>query len=291
MRIDQVSNKLSFYGRTSRQGASESDPYWQISRTAIDGNVTRVDWANGGSWDQSWTDRASIFPPAIYSNNYSVLFDGINDSVSFGNNLTYDVGTQWSFSVWFKANNLAARRTLFAKATNDAAVTGLGIYLESATGQIFMQTRGAGGVGPAHTSTMAFAAGVWNNFTLTYSGSGNQSGYRLYFNGAVDVTPASSVLTSIANTATAYLGIRNAGFPFSGNIDEAAWWTKALSAAEVSELYNAGVAPNLLTHSAESYLDHYYRLGDGDTSPTVLDNAGSVNGTLTNGAIFTSDAP
>lgn len=289
-KIDIENSLTTYYGRTRDETALTSEAKWQIWRVTTNGQETTTLYANNGAFDQIWDDRATIFPAETFYNNFSTQFDGINDRVNFGNNLTYDIGVQWSLSLWFKANNLAARKTLWSKCQNSGSVYGIGIYLLETTGGILIQTR-APSAAPNLYSVATFSAGVWNNFTLTYSGSGNQSGYRLYFNGVVDSTPASATLASIVVVDSAYLGLRGTSFPFSGQMDELSFWSKELSAADVSELYNSGSPTNLLNHSASSFLDHYYRLGDGDVDPTVLDHAGSVNGTLENGATFVADVP
>ena len=59
-----------------------------------------------------------------------------------------------------------------------------------------------------------------------------------------------------------------------------------LSAAEVTQLYNSGVPTNLAAdeggYASSADLTHWWRMGDEDTYPTITDNAGSINGTMTN---------
>lgn len=287
-KVDNVNSQLVYQGQSYKQNALDSEAVWCISRTSRNGTVTTTEYADGGAFTQVWNNRYNLFPPANFLNSYSALLNGIDGNISFGNNLTYNTGYEWSISIWFKAQNLAARRTLFAKVTNDSNVYGIGIYLET-DGKIFIQTRASGALA-AYTSTNSFVDDVWNNFTLTYSGSGNQNGYRLYFNGVVGVTPSSAILGNITNTEYARIGIRNGSFPFSGNLDEVSFWTKALSASEVSQLYNNGSPILLTSHSASSYLDHYYRCGDGDNT-IIYDNKYSVNGALVGGATLVQDVP
>jgi hypothetical protein len=83
--------------------------------------------------------------------------------------------------------------------------------------------------------------------------------------------------------------------PWAGNVDEMSIWSTELTAAEVTEIYNSGNPSNLLVHSEEvlnGSLVSWWRCGDGDTAPTITDNKGSNDGTLTNGAaIDVGDAP
>jgi len=223
-----------------------------------------------------------------------MYFDGINDNVSFGNSFLYDRTNQFSMSFWLKPDNLAAQRCFYSKTTADANVYGFNLQITTA-GRVAIQMRSSGGTLAAWTgTTQAVQAGVWNHVVVTYDGGSNQNGFRAYVNAVVDSTPGSSALTGTWLTGqTALIGERQGGFHFVGNIDEASIWGKNLSAAEVSELYNSGSPQDLTEHSATAYLAHWYRLGDNDTFPTVLDHVGSVNGTMqiTTSAAFEEDVP
>lgn len=287
-KTEVINSQLSYTGKSYKQSALDNDPVFQISRTSKSGNVTTTSYASNGEFTQKWSDRHLLFPPVEFTNTYSAAFNGIDGAISFGNNLSYNTGQEWSMSFWFKVQNLSTRRTLYSKTSNDVNVYGIGIYIET-NGRVFIQTRSPSSLA-AHTSSLSFTEDVWHNLTLTYNGSGNQNGFRLYFNGTIDTIPASATLGNISTTEHARLGIRNSSFPFSGNIDEVSFWTKALSASEVVQLYNSG-SPFLLTdHSATAYLDHYYRLGDGDNS-IIYDNKYSVNGTIIGGVTFVEDVP
>lgn len=289
VKVDTVSSKLTYVGTSSVDAASTADPVWRIRRETVNGPETDVRWANGGAADQVWDDRASLFPPATFDNEYSGQFDGINDSVNFGNNLAYGTGSQWSWGFWVKGNNFAAVRAIFAKMTSDANSYGHRVVVMT-TGQLRVQLRGPGGLATVD-SVSTLTASTWQHVMVTYSGSGNISGLKMYINAVVDTATPSGVIGDMTNASSAYVGISNTSWPWSGMIDEATFWNKQLSLAEVQELYNGGVVLNANLHSAVANLEHYYRMGDGDTTPTVMDNAGAVNGTLTNGAAFVADTP
>lgn len=91
------------------------------------------------------------------------------------------------------------------------------------------------------------------------------------------------------------LGRNNALFDsyFAGLMDEVAFYDTQLSAAEVTEVYNAGVPTDLMTLSSSTSLVHWWRCGDGDTAPTLLDVAGGASGSMTNmdATNFSSDTP
>jgi hypothetical protein len=261
---------------------------------AVVGLEVRSEYANDGTFSGTWAGRAGYFPPITLTNEYSTYFDGINDVASFGDAFLYDRSNQFSMSFWLKPDNLASQRCFYSKTTADAGVNGINLQVTTA-GRIAIQAR-ASGAGPIYTgTTQALAAGAWGHVVVTYTGSSDLSGFRVYVNGVVDSIPGASALsgTWLLNQ-TAYLGARGgSAFYWVGGIDEVSVWNKALSAAEALETYNGGSPLDLSEHSAVVNLKHWYRMGDSDTYPTLADNAGAVNGTLQNTTIaaFQGDTP
>lgn len=283
--VDQVSTSLWYVGyvAASRVPDDMSSPVFLIQRLVRVGGTVYSEYAGDGAFNCAWSLRASYFPPVTLTNQYSTYFDGINDNISFGNAFLYDRTNQFSMSFWIKPDNLAAQRCFYSKTTADANVYGLNLQVTT-VGRVAIQMRSSGGTLAAWTgTTQAVQVAVWNHVVVTYDGSSNQNGFRAYVNAAVDSTPGSSALTGTWLTGqTALIGERQGGFHFVGNIDEVSMWSKALSAAEVSELYNGGSPQDLTEHSATASLAHWYRLGDSDTFPVVLDHKGAVNGTMQN---------
>jgi hypothetical protein len=232
------------------------------------------------TWTQEMED-ATKGAVTTFDNSLSTSFDGINDYIDFGNTHLYDASTAFSISMWVKPQNVAAQRTLFAKATNDANVYGYILYHNS-SGDLFLQMRSAGNL-RSHTFTgSTLTASTWQMVTLTYAGASNINGARVYVNTTVGTTPSTGPLGTWLSGQDFTLGSRNTTFNFSGNIDEITIWDKALSSTEVAELYDAGTPINPTTHSAASNLQSWYRMGDNDVYPTITDNQGTDDGTMTN---------
>lgn len=135
--------------------------------------------------------------------------------------------------------------------------------------------------------------GAWVHVAATYNGSGN---VVLYING-------SSVLTAAASDATLhnYTGdftiarVVGGGSPlyWQGRADEVALFDVELNSTEISELYNGGVTYDVETHSRNADLVGYWYMGDGDTYPTLTDQKGANDLTMTNmvAGDIVSDAP
>ena len=68
---------------------------------------------------------------------------------------------------------------------------------------------------------------------------------------------------------------------FRGKLDEVSIWTKALTTADVTAIYNSGTPTDLSTHVSASNLLSWWRMGDNDggTGTTVTDVQGIGDGT------------
>jgi len=66
-----------------------------------------------------------------------------------------------------------------------------------------------------------------------------------------------------------------------GQIDDVAVFDAALDITAIQDIYNAGVPKD---ESARANLTNYWRMGDGDTYPTLTDSIGGLNATMTNQA-------
>jgi hypothetical protein len=296
-RIERVSSFLTYEARAFILNANTSSPVWQIKRIITNNGETYWEWANSGAYNASWDDRnnEALWPGAIVlSNAYSTQFDGVNDYINFGNELnSFDVANQWSMSFWLKVDNYAVNRCFYSK-INTGNNDGLVLQITSAgkvniTAETPSQSTGYTGLITVPTQT-------WTHVVITYSGGSNLNNFRLYVDATLDAIPAASGYTaSMYAGQNAILGSRGgtgASF-FSGNIDEVTFWSKALTAAEVSELYNSGAPQSPLNHSQSNYCAHWWRLGDSDVYPTVVDTVSSINGTMTNmsASAFVEDIP
>lgn len=227
--------------------------------------------------------------PNVVTNGLSVLMDGVNDHVLFGNVHNFDNATAFSASFWVRPQNTSTQSCIWSK--TDSSVDGWGLYMTSGA-ELLLQMR-SGGTNRQHTtSSTPFSALTWTHVVLTYDGSQNINGISVYIDGSLDSVPASGTITnSLIVTDPSRFGLRNSTFAWPGHIDEVSFWDLELDSSEVSEIYNSGTPGNLTSHSQAVNLLHWYRMGDSDTGSTVADNVGSADGTLTNGASFDSEVP
>ena len=150
------------------------------------------------------------------------------------------------------------------------------------------------------------ADGNWYNIVVTFDGSSNglleATPYtlKIYIDGS-EVSTTSTTYSQGGGVADSdgaiepvYVGFgRNpSGFYLRDSlIDEFGYWNQELTSSQVSSLYNSGTPTDLTTFSPSAA--HVYRMGDGDTFPTIEDRVGNADQTMTNMASsnFVSDTP
>ena len=233
---------------------------------------------------------AGIAPDPSYSNLYSVLFDGVDESLDA--TVSPNIGTgDFTINVWLYKTDASGSgsQRIFSK--------------QGGTGsdwQVFINNPGqmqwssslwndASGVG------LVPSLNTWEMWSYSVNQSGNTASW--YLNGANPNTKDISGSTGdlgVGNNFT--IGRHNSIYEFAGNMDEISFWNAALTEAELLDLYNSG-APTDLSKSTKSVnLINWFRMGDpsGPSSyPTIADAKGSISMTMTNmsSANITTNVP
>ena len=236
---------------------------------------------DSGSW-RTFANEAS----SVYSNTYSVNFDGTNDKVSIPYDASLDITGALSITAWVKFDSIGSFPMIYAKGKYSDDLAGYQFYVFSPGGQaqLVFYDGGSGGA-PSYGST-SLSTGVWYHVAVTRSAS---RGITLYLNGSPDGTD-----TRTGSPSTGTLDI-NIGSDYGGNyldglIDEVAVFNSVLSASDISSIYNSGTPNDISSLSPVGY----WRMGDNDggTGTTITDQgSGGNDGTLTNGPTFSTDVP
>ena len=216
--------------------------------------------------------------PSTFSNTLSTTFDGIDAFVDCGNDSSLQMSGNFSISIWLK----------YSAAFTGYAFSGCGnkygIYMQS--NLINLQHRNTSNVFKSVSSTSAFNDGNWHHVL----GVNDGTNLLLYIDGVLNNSNALGG-ASITSTLSARIGSIStaSGWEFSGTIDEVAVWNSDQS-ANASTIYNSGVPNDISSLSPVSW----WRMGDGDTYPTITDNgSGGNDGTMTfmSSANFVPDVP
>ena len=230
-------------------GWTDADQQLDISQTAFQ-SYNQLAWPHGAS------------------NHQVNMADGDSD-------MKFTTG-DFTISFWIMPNSNTLDGYVLSKGAYNTS--GYYIYYDGSTRKVYYQTNQSS-AGQANNSS-ALTLGKWHHCVVAINDSGTDS--QWYINGEVDVEKVNHTAPT-ADTRNLQLYNRGGG---SGNanfgLTELSFWNKTLSQAEVTEIYNDGLALDATTHSASSDLLHYWR-NNGLGTWTDIGNAGSLyNGTPAN---------
>lgn len=219
-----------------------SNPLWNGLQAYYTADNTPNDAL--GNYNGTLTNGATYGTGII---NQGFSFDGINDYVDLGNNLDFDGSTPFSFNVWVKKNSKKFNG-LISKAGGAPSYVGYNFrFDQSGSGGYlnFILTSDFTTTNQLYCrSNSAVPLSSMNMCTVSYDGSKSVSGVKFYINGVVDstVSVTDNLTGSVTNSNNCTLG----AVPLGGNvylngiIDEVGVWSRELTSAEVTELYNGG---------------------------------------------------
>ena len=224
----------------------------------------------------------AIWVRTVAFNTKSVLFGGTPQTVLCGNVLGFERTNPCSFSWWYKSTAVGTN-TIVSKC-NPSSV-GYEIVVIGDKARIYwVNTWTSNSIIVTFASMLGTALnnGAWHHCTLTYNGGSTAASFNFYIDAMIcSADVIKDALTgSILNLVDFVIG----GYEFycMGNIDELAVYSRELTGAEVAWLYNSGHPCSLTAGGAPANLLSWWRMGDGDTYPTLTDAVGGHNGTMTN---------
>lgn len=202
--------------------------YWEMEETS----GTRVD--SHGSNDL--TDNNTVQSEAGVQGT-GALFDGSTEYLTNASS-TIAAG-DISYSAWIKQD---ATGNDFICGDIDAAATNSTQFTITTGNKIFFRWWDNSTNNSSRTGTTALAVDTWYHVVASVDVSAGASGIKLYVNGVEEAYTGSTnnATSKNAHSSTFYVGANYAGAYFDGTIDEVGMWNKALTAQEVSDLYNNG---------------------------------------------------
>ena len=212
----------------------------------------------------------------------SLDFDGVDDYVATGNTFSdLDGGTTMTLSVWVKP---ITGNTFYMIAHNPRNTsTDQGQFLlwfYSGFLELSLSTRSQ----YVRANSSAINMDAWNHILCCVDLNNTTEG-KIYINGADETTSdnlgtflAFEVATGVMRIAEEQTGSLT---PFLGNIDEFSIWDTD-QRANVAEIYNSGTPDDLNNLATVPAPNLWYRMGDDATYPTIPDQVGSNDGTMTN---------
>ncbi|HEC39514.1 hypothetical protein LCGC14_0538350 [marine sediment metagenome] len=199
--------------------------------------------------DDVYTD-SSIFSNTLSPINSPTFNTGIinngsdfeSGSTQYSTRVAGDLYPTLPFSInlWVKPESVVSDSVFVNKRSDAAGRLRYNILRFSTTDKVAFNAHNAGSTSIQITSDAgALTNGEWTMITAVLDGTD----MRLYINGSLSGTPAA--ITDLLDTAEQpfYMG-SNAGTGqfYDGIIDEVSIWNRSLSPAEVTQLYNNGLA-------------------------------------------------
>ena len=208
-------------------------------RISSDGLVFFLDAANprcyAGTGLTAFDLKASSYTGSLFnnagfstSNNGSFTFNGTNSYIEFATNSIFSFGTgDFTVLAWHKTTKKSDYTTIMS--IDDGNGTGIILYTTLTSGVLRNWVAGS-----PKNGNIDICTGIWNLVGLTRSsGTCTQ-----YVNAVADVTfAAASAVTTSGRTLK--LGQTASTYYYSGNISQLYIYNRALSATEISQIYNA----------------------------------------------------
>lgn len=209
-------------------------------------------------------------------NAYALDFNGTDESLSMGTSaFAYDADDAQSYGVWVRPAD-GCDGAIISRWDTTGDQCGIVVTLDEDYVTFSMQaTDGDQLVVRADASP--FWSGGWEHFGVTYDGSGSADGVTMYHNGeAVETTAVLDELdgesTIIATPAAFEVGHTEADDSFfKGGLDELGIWASERTQEQIEAAYGERNPTDLRTLGV---IAGYFRMGDGDTLPSVADWSG-----------------
>lgn len=227
--------------------------------------------------------RPQTFGGSAFTNEKSLLFDGVDEYVSVSNVLALKNVSAFSYSTWVKLNDTSGHQ-LMGKENGD-----IFFFVDPTTGYWRVRIADSGSRQNDYNDTIS--TGTWIHCCVVYDGtqSTDATKLKLYIDGTslTRTGGVSPIPTLTANTTSNFnIGTNASGGSFFANayVDESAIFDYALTSGQVTSIYNSGTPTDLDNTSGVTAPVHWWRMGDGDTFPTITDvgTTGGNNGTMTN---------
>jgi hypothetical protein len=223
-----MAGRIAYYGNTVTNGlvlsldAAKRDSY-PGSGTAwrdISGNGINGTLINGPTYNSQ--------------NGGSIVFDGVDDYASFGNNTSLDITETFTISLWINPvrNNVASYIL-------DKDLDKYSIIIGYQSGFVNFYN---GAYQPTATTTqISISNNVWTNIVYTKDFNSLSNNWKGYKNGS-NVFTVTNSFTNSTSTNQLNLGTTRPGglnLAYRGSIATTQIYNRALSAAEIAQNYNA----------------------------------------------------
>ena len=233
--------------------------------------------------NRALTLKNYVGTPGVLGNAASLNGSTQYFSIANPSNFDFEYTQNWSLDVWVKHTAGATYDAIFAKrataftAGYDVIITPTGAVLCDVGYDINYYARAV--------SISTVTPGVWTHVVVTYSGSGANTGFKVYINSSSSSMDTSFSNTlggrSIRNSENASIGKLTSAYAFPGLIDEVVFKTGVMSQSDVTSSYNSGAGTYHSTDATTVGLWHLDEANGNATDSSGNSNTGNNNGTAT----------
>lgn len=215
--------------------------YW-----TFDGNDTSWSSGTAGTTNDlsgqgntgTLTSMSQSTTPVAGKIGQALTFDGANTFIDLGSPASFNITGGQSVFAWVKLNSIAGSQEIIGQASNLAAGGQFEIRVAASTGiiSVYKATQ------LMLSSNAALAANKWYHIGFTRTGSSGSYDYAIYINGVSDNTAHDSLTSGLQKKTSIGRQGDNTDLYTNGVIDDVRIYNRALSAAEVAQLYKQGQA-------------------------------------------------
>jgi len=199
--------------------------------------------------------------------NYSMTFDGVDDYFNCGNISALNNSTQATWSCWFKKDPTGLNY-LFGTYNNTSSGQQFLAYCGNSTLVVHVRSNSySGGTPIMFQDTVSWSLGSWYHVAIVFDGGEviDADKVKVYLNNTPLVNSATAAnMSDLKDCPTEDFYIGKGGSKYTsneweGNLDEVAIWDSALSAGDVTAIYNSGT-PTTISGAVA-----YWKLGEDAT--------------------------
>ena len=174
----------------------------------------------------------------------SIVFDGSNDYINYGNNFNFEYNNLFTICGWFNFTN-DQDSALISKQDDTSNYRGYILRKLSSYQLMIGLVNTPSNQIQVRSNTNVLTSGNWNYICGSYNGSILASGLKLYLNGnelsttvVANSLGSNTILTS-ANFSIGKFGINSINNPLNGKNSITQIYNRSLSSLEITQNYNA----------------------------------------------------
>tara|TARA_Y100001963_G_scaffold80811_1_gene112159 strand:+ start:2449 stop:3171 length:723 start_codon:yes stop_codon:yes gene_type:complete len=223
-----------------------------------------------------------------FSNTKSLELDGTDDRITVTDHSSLNITGDLTISLWLNGDNMSSQgwKQLVTKGGNGSFE--LNVYSLSLYNNVirfFRDDDDSVGI----TASGTLNDDTWYHIAVVFDDS--EDNVKIYVNAVEKVSDEQDSTTSTNGSVFTIGGDADGDYEIDAYIDEVAIWNDALSASEISSVYNSGVPKSLATdygnYSSASNLQGYWRFEDNLNDSS----ANSNNGTAVGDAGYSTSVP